>query len=200
MTSKDVRGAGIGCVGGKQRPGNGGDDDRGGIVPATGECGGDRRFPPTIPPSPPRDRLLWGGGAPGGPAPRQGAGLKRGNQGCVSNHPKVPSRHILDLIPPRVSASRLSPLSLTLSLWTVRTSPPLILPRLILRLFSTLRFQDPGTVPRPPRVPLPTKIPPASARTTTTMMTITLGGGRGIVAIIRGPTITATAPSVSGTG
>ncbi len=41
MTSKDVRGAGVGCVSGKQRPGNGGDDDRGGIVPAAGKCGGD---------------------------------------------------------------------------------------------------------------------------------------------------------------
>ncbi len=40
-TSEDVRGAGVGCVGGKQRPGNGGNNDRGGIVPAAGECGGD---------------------------------------------------------------------------------------------------------------------------------------------------------------
>jgi hypothetical protein len=40
-----------------------------------------RRFPPFSPPSPPRDRLLRGGGAPGGPAARHGAGLKRGNQG-----------------------------------------------------------------------------------------------------------------------
>ncbi len=62
----------------------------------------------------------------------------------MSNHPKVPSRHILDLIPPRVSVPRLSPLSLTLSLRTVRTSPPLILPSLVLRLFSTLRFQEDG--------------------------------------------------------
>jgi hypothetical protein len=40
-TYKDVRGAGVGCVGRKQRPGNGGNNDRGGIVPAAGECGGD---------------------------------------------------------------------------------------------------------------------------------------------------------------
>jgi hypothetical protein len=52
-TSKDVRGAGVGCVGGKQRPGNGGDNDRGGIVPAAGECGGDpdgEALPPLLPP------------------------------------------------------------------------------------------------------------------------------------------------------
>jgi hypothetical protein len=57
LTSKDVRSASIGCVGGKQRPGNGGDDDRGGIVPATGECGGDpdgAALPPLLPPLPPR--------------------------------------------------------------------------------------------------------------------------------------------------
>jgi hypothetical protein len=55
-TSKDVRGTGIGCVGGKQRPGNGGDNDRGGIVPAAGECGGDpggAALPPLLPPFPP---------------------------------------------------------------------------------------------------------------------------------------------------
>jgi hypothetical protein len=40
-----------------------------------------RRFPPSSPPSPPRDRLLRGGSAPGGPAARCGVGLKRGNQG-----------------------------------------------------------------------------------------------------------------------
>jgi hypothetical protein len=83
-TSKDLCGAGFGCVGRKQRPGNGGNDDRSSIVPAAGKCGGDpagRRFPPSSPPSPPCDRLLWGGNAPGGPATRQGAGPKRGNQG-----------------------------------------------------------------------------------------------------------------------
>jgi hypothetical protein len=83
--SKDVRGAGVGCIGGKQRPGNGGNDNRGGIVPAAGECGGDpdgAALPPSSPPFPPRrDRLLRGGGVPGGPAARRGAGLKRGNQG-----------------------------------------------------------------------------------------------------------------------
>ncbi len=55
-TSKDVHGAGVGCIGGKQRPCNGGDDDRGGIVPATGECGGDPdgpALPPLLPPFPP---------------------------------------------------------------------------------------------------------------------------------------------------
>jgi hypothetical protein len=40
-----------------------------------------QRFSPSSPPSPPRDRLLRGGGAPGGPAARRGVGLKRGNQG-----------------------------------------------------------------------------------------------------------------------
>ncbi len=53
--SKDVRGASIGCVGRKQRPGNGSNDDRGGIVPAAGECGGDpdgAALPPLLPPFP----------------------------------------------------------------------------------------------------------------------------------------------------
>ncbi len=45
-----------------------------------------------------------------------------------------------------------------------------------------------------------TTIPPKSARTTMTMTTIMLGGERGIVAIIRGWTIEATAPGVGGTG
>jgi hypothetical protein len=53
--------------------------------------------------------------------------------------------------------------------------------------------------PGPTRVPPPTRILPKSARTTTTMTTITLGGERGIVAIIRGRTIEATAPSNGGT-
>ena len=54
--SKDVRGAGVGCVGGKQRPGNSVNDDRGGIVPAAGKCGGDPggvALPPLLPPFPP---------------------------------------------------------------------------------------------------------------------------------------------------
>jgi hypothetical protein len=38
---------------------------------------------------------------------------------------------------------QLSPLSLTLSLWTVCTSPPLILPCLVLRLFSNAAFPRP---------------------------------------------------------
>jgi hypothetical protein len=67
-TSKDIHGAGVGCVGGKQRPGNGGNNDCGGIIPAAGECSGDpggRRGGA----SPPRDRLL------------RGVGPKRGYQG-----------------------------------------------------------------------------------------------------------------------
>jgi hypothetical protein len=55
-TSKDVLGTGVGCVGGKQRPGNGGNDDHSGIVPAAGECGGDpggAALPPLLPPFPP---------------------------------------------------------------------------------------------------------------------------------------------------
>jgi hypothetical protein len=55
-TSKDICGAGVGCVGGKQRPGNGGDDNRSGIIPAAGECGGDpggAALPPLLPPFPP---------------------------------------------------------------------------------------------------------------------------------------------------
>ncbi len=56
LTYKDVRGTGIGCVGGKQRPGNGGGDDCSGIVPAAGECGrdpGGAALPPLFPPFPP---------------------------------------------------------------------------------------------------------------------------------------------------
>ncbi len=56
QTSKEVCGAGIGSVGKKQRPGNGGDNNRGGIVPAAGECGGDpdrAALPPLLPPFPP---------------------------------------------------------------------------------------------------------------------------------------------------
>ncbi len=55
-TSKDVRGTGIGCVGGKQRPGNGGKDDCGSIIPAAAKCGGDpgrAAVPPLLPPFPP---------------------------------------------------------------------------------------------------------------------------------------------------
>jgi hypothetical protein len=54
--SKDVRSASVGCVGGKQRPDNGGNDNHGGIVPAAGECSGDpggAALPPLLPPSPP---------------------------------------------------------------------------------------------------------------------------------------------------
>ncbi len=56
LTFKDVRGTGVGCVGGKQRPGNGGNNDHGGIVPAAGKCSGDpdrAALPPLLPPFPP---------------------------------------------------------------------------------------------------------------------------------------------------
>ncbi len=56
LTSKDVRGTGVGCVGGKQRPGNGGNNDCGGIVPTAGKCGGEpsgAALPPLLPPFPP---------------------------------------------------------------------------------------------------------------------------------------------------
>ncbi len=56
LPSKDVHSAGVGCVGGKQRPGNGGSDNRGGIVPAAGECSrdpGGAALPPLLPPFPP---------------------------------------------------------------------------------------------------------------------------------------------------
>jgi hypothetical protein len=84
-TPKDHCGTGFGYVGRKQRPGNGSNDDCGGIVLAAGKCGGDpgraalSPLPP--PPSPPRDRLLRGGNGLGGPAARRGAGPKHGNQG-----------------------------------------------------------------------------------------------------------------------
>ncbi len=54
--SKDVHGTGIGCVGRKQRPGNGGNNNRGSIVPTAGKCGGDPgrvALPPLLPPFPP---------------------------------------------------------------------------------------------------------------------------------------------------
>ncbi len=55
-TSKNVHSNGVGCIGGKQRPDNGGNDDRGGIVPAASKCGGDpgrAALPPLLPPFPP---------------------------------------------------------------------------------------------------------------------------------------------------
>ncbi len=55
-TSKDVRSAGVGCIGRKQRPGNGGNNNHGGIVPAKGKCGGypgGVALPPLPPPFPP---------------------------------------------------------------------------------------------------------------------------------------------------
>ncbi len=55
-TFKDLRGASFGYVGGKQRPGNGGNNDCSGIVPAAGKCGGDpgrAALPPLLPPFPP---------------------------------------------------------------------------------------------------------------------------------------------------
>ncbi len=55
-TSKDLRSAGFGYVGGKQRPGNGGNNNCDSIVPAAGKCGGDPGrvvLPPLLPPFPP---------------------------------------------------------------------------------------------------------------------------------------------------
>ncbi len=78
-TSKDLRGAGFGYVGGKQRPGNGGNDDRGGIVPA-GPCRRQvRRGPrqgsasPPPPPLPPRAIDSTGGATRQGVLPPGGA-------------------------------------------------------------------------------------------------------------------------------
>jgi hypothetical protein len=54
-TSKDVCGTKVGWVGGKQRPGNGSNNDRSGILTAAGKCGGDpggAALPPLIPPFP----------------------------------------------------------------------------------------------------------------------------------------------------
>jgi hypothetical protein len=56
LTSKDLRSAGFGYVGGKQRPGNGGNNNCGGIIPAAGKCGGDpsrAALSPLLPPFPP---------------------------------------------------------------------------------------------------------------------------------------------------
>ncbi len=55
-TSKDICGAGVGCVSEKQRPSNGGNDDCSSIVPTAGECGGDPGgavLPPLLLPFPP---------------------------------------------------------------------------------------------------------------------------------------------------
>ncbi len=55
LPSKDIRVAGVGCIGGKQRPGNGSNNDCGGIVPTAGECCGDpggAALPPLLPPFP----------------------------------------------------------------------------------------------------------------------------------------------------
>jgi hypothetical protein len=65
-TSKDVSGASVGCVGGKQRPENGGNDDRSSIIPTAGECGGDpseAALPPLLPPLPPHAIDSSGGAA-----------------------------------------------------------------------------------------------------------------------------------------
>jgi hypothetical protein len=70
--SKDVRGTGIGCIIGKQRPRNGGNDDCGGIVPAAGKCGRDpgrAELPPLLPPFPPRAIDFSGGAARQGVLP-----------------------------------------------------------------------------------------------------------------------------------
>jgi hypothetical protein len=200
--SKDLRSAGFGYVGGKQRPGKGGNDDSGSIVPATGKCSGDpgRAALTLLPPFPPARWTPPGGRRVGGSCRQAGRGAEARQPRVRSNHPKVPSRHILDLILPRVSAPQLPPLSLTLSLWTRSYLPPPILLPLVLCLFLTLHFQDSGTAPEPTHVPPTTTIPPKSARMTTTMTTIMLGGERGIVAIIRSRMIEATAPSVGGTG
>ncbi len=57
LTSKGVRGAGVSCVSGKQRPGNGGNNDSNGVVSAAGKCGGDpgraAALPPLLSPFPP---------------------------------------------------------------------------------------------------------------------------------------------------
>ncbi len=56
LMSKDIRGASVGCICRKQRPGNGGNNDCGGIVPTAGKCGGDPgrvALPPLLPPFPP---------------------------------------------------------------------------------------------------------------------------------------------------
>jgi hypothetical protein len=80
-----------------------------------------------------RRGVLLPGGARGQSAATKGS----------SNHPKVPSQHILDLIFPRVSALQLPPLSLTLSLWTRSYLP---LPPFCLALFFA--FFNPA-FPRP---------------------------------------------------
>jgi hypothetical protein len=56
LTSKNVRGAGVGFVSKKQRPCNEGYKDCGGIVPPAGKCSGDpggAALPPLLPPFPP---------------------------------------------------------------------------------------------------------------------------------------------------
>jgi hypothetical protein len=56
LTSKDIRGTGIGCVSRKLRPDNGSNNNRGGILPTAGKCSRDpsrMALPPLLPLFPP---------------------------------------------------------------------------------------------------------------------------------------------------
>ncbi len=96
---------------------------------------------------------------------------------------------------------RLSPLSLTLSLRTVRTSPPPHFASSRPSSFFNAAFPTPreGTAAS---LCAAANYDPARKRKdyNNDEDDYAWGGGRGIVAIIRGRTIAATAPSVGGTG
>ncbi len=90
LTSKDLRGAGFGNVVGNQRPGNGGNNDCGGIVPTAGKCGGDpgrAALPPILPPLPPRAIDSSGGATRRGVLPPGGA---RGRSAVTKGEFKSP--------------------------------------------------------------------------------------------------------------
>jgi hypothetical protein len=127
-TSKDLRGASFGYVGGKQRPGNGGNDNCSGIVPAAGKCGRDpgrAALPPLLPPpSPPRNRLLRGGNMPGGPAARRGAGQSAATKGEFKSPQSPEPTYFGPDHPKSICAAAPSPLSHSIPLDPFVPLPP----------------------------------------------------------------------------
>jgi hypothetical protein len=125
---------------------------------------------PPPPPLPPHGIDSSGGAARQGVLP---PGTARGRSAATKGECQITLKSRADiffnLIPPRVSAPQLSPLSLTLSLRTRSCLPPPILHFALPRPSSF--FNDAFLRPRDGAaascVPLPTTIPPTSARTTT---------------------------------
>jgi hypothetical protein len=97
LTSTDVCGASVSCVGGRQRPGNGVDDDRRDIIPAAGECGGDpgrAALPPLLPPFPPRVIDSSGGAARRGVLP---PGAARGQSAATKGDCQITLKSRADI-------------------------------------------------------------------------------------------------------